>query len=82
MNPSFSCAAIDLEKAAKKLSKLTGDTNKLDIILEKVLANTWMVSWIQVTDEGPRLYRSLSGNFWKEFPNPQESETEHDKRIC
>ena len=70
----------DLEKATQEAIKTFGDTNKLDIILEKSFSE-YMDGFVdQVTGIKVKGYTEVCQEILERFPNPQEIETEHDKK--
>ena len=70
----------DLEKATQEAIKTFGDTNKLDIILEKSFSE-YMDGFVdQVTGIKVKGYTEVCQEILEKFPNPQEIETEHDKK--
>ena len=70
----------DLEKATQEAIKTFGDTNKLDIILEKSFSE-YMDGFVdQVTSIKVKGYTEVCQEILERFPNPQEIETEHDKK--
>ena len=70
----------DLEKATQEAIKTFGDTNKLEIILEKSFSE-YMDGFVdQVTGIEVKGYTAVCQEILERFPNPQEIETEHDKK--
>ena len=70
----------DLEKATQEAIKTFGDTNKLDIILEKSFGE-YMDGFVdQVTGIKVKGYTEVCQEILERFLNPQEIETEHDKK--
>ena len=70
----------DLEKATQEAIRTFGDTNKLDIILEKSFSE-YMDGFVdQVTGIKVKGYTEVCQEILERFPNPQEIETEHDKK--
>ena len=70
----------DLEKATQEAIKTFGDTNKLEIILEKSFSE-YMDGFVdQVTGIEVKGYTAVCQEIMERFPNPQEIETEHDKK--
>ena len=70
----------DLEKATQEAIKTFGDTNKLDIILEKSFSE-YMDGFVdQITGIKVKGYTEVCQEILERFPNPQEIETEHDKK--
>ncbi len=70
----------DLEKATQEAIKTFGDTNKLDIILEKSFSE-YMDGFVdQVTGIEVKGYTAVCQEILEKFPNPQEIEKEHDKK--
>ena len=70
----------DLEKATQEAIKTFGDTNKLEIILEKSFSE-YMDGFVdQVTGIKVKGYTEVCQEILERFPNPQEIETEHDKK--
>mgnify|MGYP000960206784 CR=1 FL=1 len=70
----------DLEKATQEAIKTFGDTNKLEIILEKSFSE-YMDGFVdQVTGIEVKGYTAVCQEILERFPNPQEIETEHEKK--
>ncbi len=70
----------DLEKATQEAIKTFGDTNKLEIILEKSFSE-YMDGFVdQVTGIEVKGYTTVCQEILERFPNPQEIETEHEKK--
>ena len=70
----------DLEKATQEAIKTFGDTNKLEIILEKSFSE-YMDGFVdEVTGVKVKGYTEVCQEILEKFSNPQEIETEHDKK--
>ncbi|EGV10598.1 type I restriction and modification enzyme - subunit R C-terminal domain protein [Streptococcus constellatus subsp. pharyngis SK1060 = CCUG 46377] len=70
----------DLEKATQEAIKTFGDTNKLEIILEKSFSE-YMDGFVdQVTGIEVKGYTEVCREILERFPNPQEIKTENDKK--
>ena len=70
----------DLEKATQEAIKIFGDNNKIDIILEKSFSE-YMDGFIdQTTGNKTKGYTEVCQEILERFPNPQEIETEYDKK--
>ncbi len=70
----------DLEKATQEAIKTFGDTNKLEIILEKSFSE-YMDGFVdQVMGIEVKGYIAVCQEILEKFPNPQEIETEHEKK--
>ena len=70
----------DLEKATQEAIRTFGDTNKLDIILEKSFGE-YMDGFVDhVTGIKVKGYTEVCQEILERFPIPQEIETEHDKK--
>lgn len=70
----------DLEKATQEAIKTFGDSNKVDIILEKSFDEYMEGFTDELTGVSVKGYVSVCKEILEKFPNPQEIYTEKDKK--
>ena len=70
----------DLEKATQEAIKTFGDSNKVDIILEKSFDEYMEGFTDELTGVSVKGYLSVCKEILEKFPNPQEIYTEKDKK--